>query len=462
MKTAAHKHQKGSISIIVAVSLVALLGILGLAIDSGLGYMIRARLDAATDGAVVAAGQAVTRGNNQSEQTTNATQAANAFFTANYPAGFLGSTATAGTPSVVFDNKGTVTINMSAQAQVPVTFMQTLGFKVLNVSASSQAIRKTLDMAFVIDTTGSMSDSATQKAVRANAGNFLNNFDITNDRVALMHFAAGTLVDVPFKNNNVRGFDRATMTNDIGNYTFGGNTNSTEAIWNARWQLNHVITQPSSQRVIVFFSDGAPNSFSSTFPMTSAASSCITPLGTLMTSDSPPTSAKAVQNNPGGLDNMSFQAQALSGKCYSSTAANIDYLPDMYNAHAASEPLVTFPIVTSTPRRVIKDMNGASYQTRYMNVNRASRNLLEAMAAQARAEGIYVFALGYGPYLTAATGWDNEPGEDILKCMANVPDALPRCYNPKQPVGVYCYAATPTDLAPCYSQLASQILRISQ
>ena len=80
MKTVARKHQKGSISIIVAVSLVALLGIVGLAIDSGLGYMIRARLDAATDGAVVAAGQAVTRGNNQTQQTTNATQAANAFF----------------------------------------------------------------------------------------------------------------------------------------------------------------------------------------------------------------------------------------------------------------------------------------------------------------------------------------------------------------------------------------------
>ena len=200
MKTASHKHQKGSISIIVAVSLVALLGIVGLAIDSGLGYMIRARLDAATDGAVVAAGQAVTRGNNQTEQTTNATQAANAFFAANYPAGFLGSTATAGAPSVVFDNKGTVTINMSAQAQVPVTFMQTLGFKVLNVSASSQAIRKTLDMAFVIDTTGSMGTDPTEPPiVRANAVSFLNSFDITNDRVALMHFAYGTIIDTPFK-----------------------------------------------------------------------------------------------------------------------------------------------------------------------------------------------------------------------------------------------------------------------
>ncbi|MFC6949256.1 hypothetical protein ACFQI9_32420 [Paraburkholderia dipogonis] len=63
----------------MAVSLIALLGILGLAVDSGLGYMIKARLDAATDGAVIAAGEAVTRGSNQTEQTNNAQQAATAF-----------------------------------------------------------------------------------------------------------------------------------------------------------------------------------------------------------------------------------------------------------------------------------------------------------------------------------------------------------------------------------------------
>jgi len=31
-----------------------------------------------------------------------------------------------------------------------------------------------------------------------------------------------------------------------------------------------------------------------------------------------------------------------------------------------------------------------------------------------------------------------------------------------QPVGSYCWAATTADLGPCFSQLASQILRISR
>ncbi|MFM0074753.1 VWA domain-containing protein [Paraburkholderia sediminicola] len=453
MKTrAAHKRQKGSVSIIVAVSLIALLGIIGLAVDSGFGYMIKARLDAATDGAVIAAGEAVTRGNNQTQQTANAQQAATAFFAANYPTGFLGSSVTAGTPSIVF-NAGTVTIGMTAQASVPVTFMQTLGFRVLNVSASSQAIRKTLDLAFVIDTTGSLNTSGVPAAVRSNAVAFLNNFDVTNDRVALMHFAFGTVVDVPF-NGNTRGFDRATMTADINNYAFSGNTNSAEAIWNARNQLNTVITQPSSLRVIVFFSDGAPNSFSSFFPTNQSACNN-NKAGTIASGD-------ATNGFLSGLDSIGAQSQQFASPCYKSgqrassdASTLVTALPKWYNAHNFNEQI--FPIWPVTAPRAVPNGN-----VTYVNVNRVSRNLLEAMAAQARIDGTYVFTLGYGLTLAQPAGPDNEIGEEVLKCMANTPDSLPRCYNPAQPVGVYCYAATPNDLKPCFSQLASQILRISK
>jgi hypothetical protein len=100
---------------------------------------------------------------------------------------------------------------------------------------------------------------------------------------------------------------------------------------------------------------------------------------------------------------------------------------------------------------------------KYANVNNASRNLMEMMAAKARAEGIFVFALGYGPSLLTKTGaGSGEVGQDILKCIANVADGPSRCYNAAQPVGVYCYAATPDAIKPCYAQLASAILRIAK
>ncbi|MDE1181681.1 VWA domain-containing protein [Paraburkholderia sp.] len=439
------RRQRGAVNILVAVLLLAMCGVLGLAIDSGLGYMVRARLDAATDGAVIAAGQAVTRGNNQSEQIANAKAAASAFFDANFPVGFLGSTVTAGTPSIVFD-QGTVTIDMSASAKLPVTFAQTMGFNLLNISAASQAIRKTLDMAFVVDTTGSMNTSGVPAAVRANAINFLNNFDVTNDRVALMHFAYGTQIDVPF-NGNTRGFDRTAMATAINKYAFSGSTNSAEGLWHARDQLNNAITQPSSLRVIVFFSDGSPNSFASMFDTTATA--CNNTAGTVVTDDN--------GKLGGALYRIDQLSQAVASPCYNGNAASlIKTLPQWYNAHDKNDQ--TFPIwPVSSPRPVT---NGNVTGT---NVNNISRNLLEAIAAKARSEGIYVFTLGLGDLLLTKQGaGDTEYGQDVLKCIANTPDSLSRCYNPKQPVGVYCHAATAADLKPCFSQLASQILRISK
>lgn len=444
MKNKIMDRQNGAVSLVVVFSLVALLGILGLAIDAGLGYMIRTRLDAAVDGAAIAAGETVTRGSNQSQQIANATQAANAFFAANYPTGFLGSTASLSNPSIVFNN-GTVTIDIAATAKVVPTFMQLFGFNILNVSSSAETVRKDLDMAFVVDTTGSLNSSGVPAAVRSSAINFLSNFDVTNDRVALMHFAYGTIADQPF-NGNARGFDRTTMTKDINAYSFSGSTNSVEAMWNARNQLNTVITQPSSLRVIVFFSDGAPNSFSSLFPAVNAA--CGKNAGTVTSPDTGTWSKPA-----SGLYTINAQQTQMSG-CYDSNVNNvITAMPRWYNAHNVNEQILPVWPVTS-PRAV---PNGTPTNA---NVNRAARNLLEGMAEQARKDGTYVFTLGYGPYLTSATGPDGEPGANVLKCMANTPDS--NCYKASEPVGVYCYAATTADLKPCFSQIASQILRITK
>jgi Flp pilus assembly protein TadG len=448
MRTLSKKRQQGAVSILVVLSLLVLLGALGIAIDSGLGYMIRARLDAATDGAAIAAGQAVTRGSTQTAQQANAQQAANAFFAANYPAGFLNSTATLATPSITF-NQGTVTIGLSAQAQVPVTFMNLFGFNVLKVATSSQAVRRDLDMSLIIDTTGSMAtDPTVPPAVRSAAITFLQQFDQLADRVSLLHFAYGTVVDQPFNGNN-RGFNLTAMTNSINNFNFSGSTNSAEAYWNALDQLNDVITQPSSLRVIVFFSDGAPNSFASVFGSNAVNSNCASIAGTVISGDTP--------NTPGAFYYDNVQSQRYASPCYNSRATNmITQLPQWYNAHSTSWlNTSTIPIITNTPRVVTSTVN-------YANVNNASRNIAEAMANLARSQGIYVYAIGRGSELLQPEGANGEIGQDVLKCMANTPDSLPRCYNPAQPVGVYCQALTPADLTPCFSKLASEILRISK
>ena len=115
----------------------------------------------------------------------------------------------------------------------------------------------------------------------------------------------------------------------------------------------------------------------------------------------------------------------------------------------------------------------------FASVNRASRNLAEEMAWQARNEGIYVFVLGLGDLLHSPAGPDNEIGERLLMCMANTnkeengyaTTPLTRCYsdnqangrnqpNGSQPVGTYCWAKDDASLKICYDKVASQILRL--
>ncbi|QYG08766.1 VWA domain-containing protein [Janthinobacterium sp. PAMC25594] len=449
-----HKKQNGQVLIMVALSAVVLIASAGLAIDSALGYFVKAKLNAAVDSASLAAARGVTQGDTQAAQAANARQSAKEFFDINYPDKFLLSTPVLNPVGVTFD-KGTVTIDVSATASMPVSLMGILGFKTLNVAAAAQTIRKDLDMVLVMDTSGSLSGNAT--AVRAAGISFLNKFNSTVDRVGLLHFASEAQIDLPIKLLN-RGFDRTTTTAKISNFVFSGGTNSAEGMWQARKQLKDIgQINRSSLRVIVFFSDGSPSAFSSYF-FPAMSSNCTA--GGLATVD------KLQSNSQPQLFGLyeKWAASTLMDPTNCAASA-ISTLPPWYNANnpapqANDIALQEFPIVTNTPRVVTSSVS--TQQQRWTNVHRASRNLPEAIAAKARQEGIFVFTLGMGPSLIAPEGPDNELGADLLRCLANTSDAPTRCRKPAEPMGLYCYAATESDLSPCFTRLASAILRISK
>jgi len=451
--------QRGAVAVLVALSMVVLLGMVGLALDTGRAYMVMAKLNAATDAAAYEAAKAVSQGTTQADQTNYAIVAAQNFFNVNFPSSYLGATATMNPPSVVF-NGGTVTIGVTANATLPLSLAGVLNVGPLAPGVTSQTIRKDLDMMFVMDVSGSL--SASGPAVKSAAVTFLGQFNPTTDRVGLTRFAYGSVVDDAIRTGTTRGFDRPTMISQINGYSFSGSTASSEGLWQARDQLNSIPTlNRSSLRAVVFFSDGAPNSVASYYSF-KTGTTCTT-AGTLTTDDG--TSA----NYPGGLYNINALSTLLTGGCVPPNGKNITDLmtgmPTWYNAHnPASNPndptLQEFPLVTNTPRVVTADMSTEAIA--WQNTNRAARNMVEAMAASMRAKGIVVFTLGLGAQLTIGTGPDNEKGQDVLKCMANTADAPARCVTPSQPTGLYCYAATTNDLTPCFSKLASAILRISK
>ncbi len=431
------QHQRGQLTLIAAALMIGLVGMAGLGIDAGMAYMTKARLNAAVDSAAVAAARAVTNGTTQDEQAAAARQAAKDFFEANFPSGYLRGTPSLGTTNVTF-NQGKVTIAVAASATMPLSMMKVLGFNNVAVAATSTTIRKDLDMVFVIDSSGSM--GPVWSTVRNNANSFLNQFSPSTDRVGLVHFSSGAVSDIAIETTK-RGFDRAKMQDTITKLGNGGYTNYAEGLWQARAQLDSIL-QPnqSSLRVVVFFSDGRPNTLAAAYKL-KGNTTCT---GGIMS-----------EGNGNGDDVNGYYAfdqqnSPLNGKCDAGTLKNNDLptqIPQYYNAHNAGD--TEFLIVGSQPKTVTSAADSNSIAK---NIYNASYNVPVAMASSLRAKGVYIYTLG----LDGNGGFDDA----LLKSMANTTDAS--TYNKNQPTGVYCYAKTINDLRPCFSKLASEILRISQ
>jgi len=443
--------QRGAVAIMTALAMLVLLAVVGLVIDGGLAYLVKARLNAAVDSAALAGARAVTTGNNQTEQIASAQGAAADFFNANIPSNYLLSNPKLLSTKVTF-NQGQATIDVRAEAPMPVSVMQVVGFSSLTPVAYAQTVRRDLDMALVVDTSGSLRNQGA--AVKASAKSFLNKFNVTQDRVGLVHFSSGVENDYTI-NTSARGFNRAGMLKTIDNYVFDGGTSSFEGMLNARDQLNSIPTNNrSTLRVIVFFSDGEPSSFGSYITFTH--NNCLYKAGAIDKGYAGLYDLKSSTLNY--VDSTNCNVQRNGALVTRSLPAWYNGRNDWWNQNDTSKR--EFPIVTGAPRLVTADISTPAMYQR--NIERAARNLAEAAAAKARDDDIYVFTLGMGAALKETGDYDNSTGEMILKCMANVSDAPSNCYNPAKPNGMYCYAATEADLMPCFSRLASAILRITK
>lgn len=170
----------GSSLPLVAFALIPLLGFLGLAIDAGRGYLVKARLGDALDAAALAAAQSVFD-DKQFEADIQM------FFDANFPPGYMGAQVTLD-PAQVDDKKEVITL--SARASVSTTFMQLLGHEVMTVASVTEVTRQNLSMDVVVamDMSGSMGRSDGAGDTRINAA----------------RTAATTLVDILFGDEAIK------------------------------------------------------------------------------------------------------------------------------------------------------------------------------------------------------------------------------------------------------------------
>src|SRR5271166_5535507 len=263
--------QRGFALIAATIMMVILIPVMGLAIDTTLLYVDKARLQGAVDGAALAAAQSLSRGND------DATQAAANFVFLNYQNGltFTNSVTVNHTTDITIDesvaNQRTITV--TAHANIATLFMKWLNFSSTNVVASSTVTRRDVNIAMVVDRSGSLATSGSCGAVQQAAINFVNKFANGRDNMALVTFATTTHADFPIANN----FQTATpsvptLINDI---ACAGSTSSAMALWYGYDQLVG-LNQPAALNIILFFTDGKPTGVNVNMPIANG-SPCTSP-----------------------------------------------------------------------------------------------------------------------------------------------------------------------------------------
>ena len=154
--------RRGSVTIMTALAAIPLLGFAGLAVDSARIWLVQSRLQGAVDAGALAAAREM--------PATGSSADGVALFWANFlPTtaatgnGYLGAVAS----NPVVTQPAASTVTMTSTAVLPTTFMSLLGVNTLTVNASSSALSQAtgLELALVLDNTGSMAGWPIQSVI---------------------------------------------------------------------------------------------------------------------------------------------------------------------------------------------------------------------------------------------------------------------------------------------------------
>jgi Flp pilus assembly protein TadG len=159
------RQTKGALSVAFAIAIPIVVGSAGFAVDLSMAHMVKQRLSHAIDAAALAAASSAGGG---SESAINAK--VQKFFYQNYPSNKIGATYDL-IVSVSGDD-----ITVSAKSKYDTRFAKLLGVDDIIVSSKTTVTREILglEVAMVLDVTGSMSTNNNIGALRTAATNFLN------------------------------------------------------------------------------------------------------------------------------------------------------------------------------------------------------------------------------------------------------------------------------------------------
>lgn len=486
--------ESGMAVMLTAIMLLFTIPTIGLAIDAGLLYVIRGRLTAACDAASLATARNLNLGLTLSEQTAAATVRGNAFFSANFPTAYLGTTGTTKSITVAQTNMSTLTVTTTATTNAPLYFMRLLGGTTAVAGAIGKASRRDVNLMLVLDRSGSMTGTPCTDMIAASK-TFVNMFVNGRDTLGLVTFGSSVYLAYP-PSNNFR-TTGSLLTSAIDLIACTGGTNTSDSFMTAYNQLV-TINEPMALNMIVFFTDGYPTALTANFPVKTVSdtrygttglscntnSQCTVPKSTCVDDNgrasthaswgvfagkmgaiaaaSP--SGNATGNTLGLMTRTATDSSSgdllLSGSAVSGCAMvtswararqDLAYVPDTdINglSTAGYQSVSTFPGSNPT-------YSGKKRIDTPINIQRIAMNLADNAAAAARANttlNVITYTIGLG---------GNGGVDDVLlKRMAN--DPLSNIYNNTKPDGLYVYAPNSTQLNSAFARIAGEILRLAQ
>ncbi|KMO39976.1 hypothetical protein VQ02_09030 [Methylobacterium variabile] len=180
------RDRRGSVAVIMALAMIPVTFLVGAGVDYARATAVKAKIQTATDAAVLA----VIREVPTLRADADFQSRARAFFDASFPPQ-AGVTVTRFTPT-----RAGTQVTITATAQVEMTLGRLMHPDPLEVSGASQAMSggKAVEIALVLDNTGSMNDSGKLPALKQAAKDFLSYLDKvvvsrSDAKVALVPFS---------------------------------------------------------------------------------------------------------------------------------------------------------------------------------------------------------------------------------------------------------------------------------
>jgi Flp pilus assembly protein TadG len=473
------ERQKGVALVLGALMLLVLVPMIGLGIDGGVAYLLRTKLSAAVDAAVLAGARSLSAGADIQSQAANATAVAQKYFDANFPTGTWGSQNASRSVTVNQDDNTHVRwVTVTASVDTPLYFMAILNQQTAHISLTGTAKRRDVNVMLVLDRSWSMGayldahgnsqHCGTCGAIPAMinaATSFVNRFAQGRDKVGMVVFGGDYYRVLPST-------DFSALAGQIAQITSSGNTGSAQALWQAYDALGNIpdqngnpVGEPGALNVLLFFTDGLPNGITANFaPLRVSPNTCsfgsISMLGWI-------SQTSGFVLDPGTTRGLFIPvASAVSDPNDGSTAnlianrAGCNFAADSANMYLdfTGIPAQDYYGNLTNPPNPYKpvDLSGLNRATQ---VAAASFNAADYAAQRMRGGAINNVA----PLVYSISLLDNpaEPPDPVfMKRVSNTVDSP--IYDSTKPTGLYIDTQSSDQLTPAFQRIASEILRLSQ